>query len=176
MLFTFQIWCSPAQRAIGWKACAKVCLLEYQSNTKGFQCSADILHLNISLDKLEMREFVRSSVHLDIFIIAMTHEQYHNVFLMKGCVNDIYWKSFTWSKVWLLQQNCLKNKKVRRELYAQCFDELIRQTTVSGLILIDCLTFCKILFFLLSRNFDNVKKGSYTCKIDPEKIKCSSHL
>ena len=76
--------------------CKGVCLKGYHSDKKICKCCNDILHLNIFLDKLEMQEFVRSSVHHDIFIIAMTHVQYHNVFLMKGCVNDIYWKSFTW--------------------------------------------------------------------------------
>ena len=69
--------------------CKGVGLLEYQSNTKGFQCCADILHLNNSPDKLEMQEFVRSSIYHDIFIITMTQEQYYNVFLMKDCVHSI---------------------------------------------------------------------------------------
>ena len=50
----------------------------------------DILHLNIFLDKLEMQEFVRSSVHHVIFIIAMNHEQFYHVFLMKDCIDDIH--------------------------------------------------------------------------------------
>ena len=108
--------------------CKGVCLLKYQSITKVYQCCADIFNLNIFLDKLEMQEFVRSSAHRVIFIIAMTHEQYFNVFLMKEFVDDIY-NHLPAQKFWLIQRHWLK--KVRRELYAQCFDELIRQTTVS---------------------------------------------
>ena len=63
---------------------------KYQSITKVYQCCADIFNLNIFLDKHEMQEFVRSSAHHAIFIIAMTHEQYFNVFLMKEFVDDIY--------------------------------------------------------------------------------------
>ena len=148
--------------------CKGVCLLEYQSNTNVFQCCADIVYLNIFLDRLEMQEFVRSSVHHIIFIVAMIHEWYYNVFLMKDYVEDFYWKSFTWSKV-LVVRNKTKNKtnkKVRRELYAQCFDELIRQTTVSGLILIDCLTFHKICFQFLQENLISSKiKGFILAKL-----------
>ena len=41
-------------------------------------------------------------------------------------------------------------KKVRRELYAQCFDELIRQTTVSDIIVIIFIIIIVIIIFMRS--------------------------
>ena len=135
----------------------------------------DILHLNIFLDKLEMQEFVRSSVHHVIFIITMTHEQYMTSFWWKIVLMIFIIVCLVKNPTTPLFER--RKKKVRRELYAQCFDELIRQTTVSGLILIDCLTFHKICFQFLQENLISSKiKGLYTSKIDPEKIKFSSHL
>ena len=150
--------------------CRGACLLEYQINTNVYQCCADILHLNFFLDKLEMQEFVRYSVQHAIFIIAMTREEkkwwrlsdeklcwwyllkINYLVKTSGYYNDIGWKTKRWGGSYTPNASTNWFAKPR---WVESF-------------WLTAWYFVRSSFFLSSRNFDKVKKGSYTCKIDPE--------